>query len=77
MVRCEHVLERLSDFIEGDIDPALRADIEAHLKMCRRCSVVYHSLRKVLVIMADERTFEVPVGYTDRLHAFIDEHLNG
>ena len=30
---------------------------------------------KVVVIVADERTFEVPVGYSERLHAFIDQHL--
>ena len=77
MVNCEHVLEQLSDFIEGEIEPGLRAEIEAHLKMCRRCSVVHDSLRKLLVIVADERTFEIPVGYSERLHTFIDQHLNG
>jgi anti-sigma factor RsiW len=76
MVSCEHVLEELSNFIEGEIEPGLRAEIEAHLKMCRRCSVVHDSLRKVLIIVADERTFEIPVGYSERLHAFIDKHLN-
>lgn len=75
MVTCEQVLQELSNFIDRDVDPALRAEIEAHLAMCRRCSVLYDSLRKVLVIVADERTFEVPVGYSERLHAFIDQHL--
>ena len=75
MVNCEHVLEQLSNFIEGEIEPALRAEIEAHLKMCRRCSVVHDSLRKLLVIVADERTFEIPAGYSERLHTFIDQHL--
>jgi len=75
MENCEHVLEQLSDFIEGDIDAVLRAEIEAHLKMCRKCSVLHNSLRKVLIIVADERTFEIPVGYSERLHAFIDQHL--
>lgn len=77
MVSCEHVLEQLSNFIEGEIDPALHAEIEAHLKMCQRCSVLHDSLRKVLVIVADGRTFEIPVGYSERLHAFIDQQLNG
>jgi len=75
MVNCEHVLEQLSNFIGGEIDASLRADIEAHLKMCRKCSVLHDSLRKVLIIVADERTFEIPVGYSERLHAFIDQHL--
>ena len=75
MVSCEHVLNNLSDFIDDDINGSLRAEIEAHLKKCRRCSVLHDSLRKVLIIACDERTFEVPAGYSDRLHAFIDKHL--
>ncbi len=75
MVSCKTVLEQLSNFIDEEIDPGLRAEIEAHLKMCRRCSVLHDSLRKVIVIVADERTFEIPVGYSERLHSFIDRHL--
>ena len=76
MVSCETVLEQLSNFVDGDVDPSLRSEIEAHLKMCHRCSVLHDSLRKVLIIVADERTFEVPAGYSERLHAFIDRHIN-
>jgi anti-sigma factor RsiW len=75
MVNCETVLQELSNFIDQEMDPTLRAEIEAHLKMCHRCSVLHDSLRKVVVIVADERTFEIPVGYSERLHAFIDQHL--
>ena len=75
MVNCETVLEQLSNFIDEEIDPALRAEIETHLKTCKRCSVLHDSLRKVVVIVADERAFEIPVGYSERLHAFIDQHL--
>jgi len=75
MVSCEHVLEQLSNFIDGEVDASLRAEIEAHLRTCRKCSVLHDSLRKVLIIVADERTFEIPVGYSERLHAFIDQHL--
>ena len=75
MVSCETVLEQRSNCIEGEIDPRLRAEIEAHLKMCRRCSVLHDSLRKVLVIVGDERVFEIPSGYSERLHAFLSQHL--
>ena len=75
MVSCEHVLNELSNFIDGDIDADLKAEIESHLKMCRRCSVLQDSLRKMLLIVADERTFEIPVGYSDRLHAHIDRQI--
>ena len=75
MVSCEEVRRSLSSFIDGEVDSQLRAEIEAHLKMCHRCSVVHDSLRKVLIIAADERIFEIPVGYSERLHACIDRLL--
>ena len=75
MVSCHEVLENLSGFIDQEIDGLLRAEIESHLRMCDRCTVLHDSLRKVLIIAADERTFEIPVGYSERLHAFIDQHL--
>jgi hypothetical protein len=45
------------------------------LAMCRRCSVLYDSLRKVVIVVAAERTFELPAGYSERLHGLIDQHL--
>ncbi len=75
MVSCEEIREQLSNFIDGDIDPGWRAEVEAHLKKCHCCSVVHDSLRKVLIIVADERTFEIPTGYSERLHAFLERHL--
>ncbi len=75
MTSCADVLKHLSDFLDRDLDEQLATAIEAHLTMCHRCSVLYDSLRKVVVIAADERTFEVPADYSERLHTFIDQHL--
>jgi predicted anti-sigma-YlaC factor YlaD len=75
MVSCHEVLENLSSFIDNEADVLLRAEIEAHLKMCRRCSVLHDTLRQVIVIAADGRIFELPAGYSERLHEFIDQHL--
>lgn len=75
MVSCKRVLDELSNFIDDDIDPQLKGEIEGHLRRCRRCSILHDSLRKMLVIVADGRRFQVPVGYSERLHAFIDRKI--
>lgn len=75
MVSCQEVLGNLSGFIDHEGDQGLRAEIEAHLRMCHHCTVLHDSLRKVIIIAADERIFEVPAGYSERLHAFLDQHL--
>ena len=75
MVTCAQVVKELSNYIDEDIDPKLRAEIENHLRGCRRCSVLLDSTRNTLRIVGDDRVFEVPVGYSERLHNFLAKKL--
>ena len=72
MVSCKTIVAHLSEYVDGDATVEMRQKIERHLRGCRRCSAVYDSTRKMLVITGDERVFEVPTGFSDRLHAFLD-----
>jgi len=65
---CKHVWEHISEYIDDSVAPELLKDIELHLEHCEICSAVLDSTRNVLVLMADDRTFELPVGYSQRLH---------
>src|SRR5262249_33425382 len=40
-------MERLSDYLDGDLDRADRESLEAHLKECAECAAVLGELRKV------------------------------
>jgi anti-sigma factor RsiW len=76
MVSCKKVIAELSSFLDESVDPKLRAEIEAHLRRCVRCSTLLDSTRKMLIITGDERTFEVPIGYSDRLHRYLAARLS-
>lgn len=76
MVLCKTVIAHLSEYLDGEISPEWREKIESHLRGCRRCSAVYDSTRKMLVIVGDERTFEIPAGYSTRLHHFLDDVIS-
>ena len=75
MVSCKKLAENLSSYVDGDLDHALCSEIERHLSYCRRCSVLLDSVRKVIVISGDEQTFELPMGYEQRLQTFLDRHI--
>ncbi len=75
MVTCAQVLKELSNYIDDDVHPQLRAEIENHLRGCRRCSILLDSTRKTLRIVGDERVFEVPLGYSERLHRFLAKKI--
>ncbi|MGH9604032.1 MAG: anti-sigma factor family protein [Terriglobales bacterium] len=66
---CHDVLRQFSNYLEDDLDPGLREQVEAHLAQCRHCAAFYDSARNIVVLIADERTFTLPAGFRQRLHA--------
>jgi hypothetical protein len=74
-IDCKHVWQHISAYIDEDVDAVLRAEIDKHLETCEICSAVLDSTRNVVVLMADERVFELPAGFSRRLHERIDREL--
>ena len=59
-IDCNHVWEHISAYIDDDVDPTVRADIDRHLETCEICSAVLDSTRNVVILLADDRVFELP-----------------
>jgi anti-sigma factor RsiW len=72
---CKHVWREVSNYIDGDIDPSVRIDMEKHLAHCRHCAAVLDSTRNIVYLIADERTFALPVGFSERLKARLASEL--
>jgi hypothetical protein len=66
-VNCEQVWKEISNYIEGDVEPGLRAVMDEHFRTCKRCTSVLEGTRNVLQLYGDERMIEVPAGYGHRL----------
>lgn len=77
VIACKHVWDYLSDYIDESLPEETRALVQRHLEHCEICSAVLDSTRNVLVLMADERVFELPVGFSQRLHTRLEQELNG
>ena len=74
-IDCKHVWDYISAYIDGEVDAELRAEIDRHLETCELCSAILDSTRNVVVLIADDRVFELPAGFSDRLHARVDLEL--
>jgi len=66
---CKHVWEHISGYLDQQLDPALLNAVQRHLETCEVCSAILDSTRNILVLTADDRTYELPVGFSERLHA--------
>jgi anti-sigma factor RsiW len=74
-LNCQHVWSYISEYIDGSLDASVRADVERHLATCEICSAILDSTRNILILMADDRVFELPLDFSKRLHARLDEVL--
>ena len=72
-IDCYQVIRELSDYLEADLTPQLRLQIESHLKNCAHCMAVYDGLRNVVRLLGDEKAIELPEGFSERLY----KRLNG
>ena len=67
MFSCEDVRAALSNYIDGDISPDLRRELEHHLSECRTCQVLYDTTRKTLHIVTNVGSFEVQEAVSEQL----------
>jgi anti-sigma factor RsiW len=44
-IRCDHVVELLTDYLEGALDSATVAEFEAHLALCPGCAEYLEQIR--------------------------------
>src|SRR5215472_3391638 len=69
VVNCEHVWREVSNYVDGEVDPELRAAMEAHFKECKHCTAVLDGTRNVVKLYGDDRMFELPAGFSQRLQS--------
>ena len=67
MFSCEEVRAALSNYIDGDVSPDLRRELEHHLSECRTCQVLYDTTRKTLQVVTNVGTFEVPEAVSEQI----------
>ena len=65
---CHHLLGSLSDFLDGDLETDLCAQIQQHLADCPNCKVVVDTLQRTVSLyhtVSEEES--VPDGVRERL----------
>ena len=77
VIDCKHVWDQISGYLDDSLSPEIRDLVQQHLEHCEVCSAILDSTRNILVLTADDRVFELPVGFSDRLHARLAQEIKG
>jgi anti-sigma factor RsiW len=75
IIECKHVWDHISGYLDDSLSPEIREVVQQHLEHCEICSAILDSTRNIIVLTADERVFELPVGFSDRLHARLAQEI--
>ena len=76
VIDCKHVWTHISEYLDGALSPEVRVMVQNHLEHCEICSAILDSTRNILILTADGRVFELPLGYSERLHARLDAEMS-
>jgi anti-sigma factor RsiW len=72
-VECRQLVEMVTDYLEGDLDPVDHAAIEHHLSFCDDCPAYVRQVRVMLELTrslgSDESDEEAPAAFVDELAA--------
>ncbi|MFH2037589.1 MAG: zf-HC2 domain-containing protein [Candidatus Zixiibacteriota bacterium] len=60
MKHCSKYIQNIADYIDGEIDESLCADIEKHLKECHNCRLMVDTLKQTVVLCRDGKKEKLP-----------------
>jgi len=74
-LNCKSVTRELSNYIDGDLDPVAKQELERHLEHCKDCTMIVDQIRKTIEILCDSRPISLPADVRSRLHAALRGEL--
>lgn len=69
---CSHLLEHLSDYVDGAAAQTICAEIEQHLSGCENCRVVIDTLRQTVHLYHTLPTPTLPESARERLYKVLE-----
>jgi len=74
-IECLEVWRQISNYLEGELDSALRASMASHFKECAHCSAILEGTRNVMKLVGDGKAFEIPASASQNFYKKLNKHL--
>ncbi len=77
-MNCQELLEKISEYIDKDIDPTLCQEIEEHVEDCEPCVAFINTLKKTVEMFEGyaEQSQNIPAPISKSLKDYLRENLN-
>ncbi len=67
-MNCKGVIREISNYIDGDLDLAVKQELQRHLQHCGDCQMVVDQTRLTVEVFCDSQPVELPGDVKSRLH---------
>ena len=74
-MNCDGVIREISNYIDGDLDAAMKQELERHLDHCQECALVVNQTKMTVEIFCDSQPVELPTEVRSRLHEALQRKL--
>ncbi|VAX17882.1 hypothetical protein MNBD_NITROSPINAE01-1067 [hydrothermal vent metagenome] len=76
-MECREIFDRLSEYIDRELDPSLCDEIENHIKDCEPCVAFINTLKKTVELFNKELpSNDIPKPVSANLHEFLKKELD-
>lgn len=75
MFNCDEVIQLLTDYVDGELEPESQQQLESHFGACPTCENFLKSFRATIEMAGSVRCEDIPEEVSERLHQFLAEQL--
>ena len=75
-MKCSDFLKELTDYLDNNMDPTTRAELEEHLQWCHNCYVVCNTTKSTIEIYRGSQLYELPDDLRNRIRTAIISKCN-
>jgi anti-sigma factor RsiW len=73
--QCISLFEKLSEYIDNELDDALCETIERHMQECKPCQACLKTLKQTVAVCREMKPAQVPEDFSKRLRRMIRQHV--
>ncbi len=74
--KCLDYISELNDYLDGEIDSSLCAEIDAHIGQCENCRIMVDTMRQTVKLCREGKEEKLPPSLENRLNNMLKERWN-
>ena len=72
---CKKLLSEISNYLDGEVEPEVRQELEQHIAKCPNCWVIFDTTRKTVQIYQGCQPYPIPESLHTRLREALRKHF--